>query len=262
MRFFYFFLLSNVNNFRSLHIKLCVIIIIFSTISLKSFSGTAENKEDSCQLLLLRETQKPLILRKATIYVSISRFMERKDSICIDFSSQNAMHDTIFFNGHWKYPVYLKLDLSFSDMKRTSNTFHYDSQIRKWEVSVMDSSMVVKHKPVGDDFKRRNSLLGLVLIINTAIEMFLALIISRLFGWSHLLVLMVLAANIAAFPVYLISIPNLFLRESIVAIIKILVMLTIGYRKIKHYKIILFACVLLMVGLGIKELLLFLSYII
>lgn len=239
-----------------------ILMIIFCTIPLTSFSKNTANLEDSCQLILLRETHKPLELRKAIIYYSASRFLFQKDSLCFNFSTINSNIDTIFFNGLWKYPVYLKLNLIFTDLTRSSNTFHYDAQIRKWEVSILDSSLLVKHKPVDDDFKRRNSLNGLVLIINTAIEMFLALIISRLFGWSHLLVLMVLAANIAAFPVYIFSIPDFFIRESIVAIIKLLVMLVIGYRKIKYYWILLFSAILIIIGLGIKEFLFFLSYII
>ena len=262
MNFFLIFLSSLLKKFRSINTRLCILLILFCTNSLSLFSTSNENNDDSCQLILLHETLKPLELRKAVIYYSASRFLVRKDSLCFYYSTVSSDIDTIIFNGPWKYPVYLKLNLTFTDLTRSSNIFNYDSQIKKWEVSVLDSSLIVKHKPVGDDFKRRNSLNGLVLIINTAIEMVLALIISRLFGWSHLLIFMVLAANIAAFPVYIFSIPDLVLRESTVATIKLLVMLVIGYRKIKYYKIILFSIVLITIGLGIKEFLFFLSYII
>jgi hypothetical protein len=237
--------------------------VLFCLIPFQLFSNIIGNEDDSCcQLILLHETLKPLELKKAVIYFSASRFLIRKDSICINFSTANSNTDTIIFNEKWKYPVYLKLNLLFSDLSRYSNTFHYDAQIRKWEVSILDSSLMVHHKPVGDDFKRRNSLNGLVLIIDTALEMLIALLISRLFGWSHLLVLMVMVANVAAFPIYLLSIPNLFLRESLVATIKLLVMLVIGYKKITYYKIILFALILMLIGLGIKEFLFLLSSII
>lgn len=251
-----------VNFCQAIRLKLIIFIAIFFITQFEAFSQSFDNKGNNCQLILLRETHKAIELKKVFIYFSASPLMVRSDSIYYDYSKIHFNEDTVFFNREWSYPVYMKLRFVFSDYARISNTFHYDDQIKKWEVSVLDSSLSVKHKPVDDNFKLRNSLNGLVLIINAACEMFIALIISRLFGWSHLLVLMVLAANIAVFPVYIFPISNLYYRELIVAIVKLLVMLAIGYRRIKYYKIVIFAIILIFIGLGIRGLLFFFSYII
>src|ERR1035437_3500160 len=96
--------LSSLSKFprsRTIRNSFLLMMFCFNTTSL--FSKNAETSEDSCQLILLHESQKPLELRKAVIYFSTSRFLIRKDSLCFTFSSKNSDIDTIFFTEQWNY---------------------------------------------------------------------------------------------------------------------------------------------------------------
>ncbi|MDP4210919.1 MAG: hypothetical protein Q8928_19105 [Bacteroidota bacterium] len=201
-------------------------------------------------------------MERVVLYNSKTKeFYAPEDSLVLLFRKGAALPDTIGFRTSWKYPGYLKMKIKFSDRKRVSNIFQYSSGRSAWNVFVEDAELKVKPKPAGDNFRSRNSLKGVVLILQTVLEMLLALLISRIMGWPHVIVPMVLVANIAAYPIYLLGFDNILYRELSVFFIKSVVMVLVGVRKVSVYKIVALAVVLTLIGFGFKEFLFFVGQI-
>ena len=151
--------------------------------------------------------------------------------------------------------MYIKLKLECSDLNRLSNEFYYYPGIKYWNVMVYDSTLKIKSKKIQNFSNPDKPVIGLILVIQTAIEMIMAFLMSQLIGWSRAIWIMVLTANIASFPIYIVSFNHIWLREILVLLTKTFVMSIIGYRKINVYKIILFAIILSFVSFGLKEIL-------
>jgi hypothetical protein len=145
-------------------------------------------------------------------------------------------------------------------MPRVSSTFQYSTQQKAWEVEVKDSTIKVQPK-ASDNTDSQKSLKGIVLIVQAAFEMVLALLIGRALGWPPLIIFMVLVANIAAFPIYLISIQRIIFKEILVFFVKGLVMWLVGMRKLAFYKIVILAIVLYVLSYGLKTMLFFIAQI-
>ncbi|HEY4784708.1 MAG TPA: hypothetical protein VIH57_01605, partial [Bacteroidales bacterium] len=208
-------------------------------------------------------TNKPLTLHKSVLYFSNYKWFTRKrDSLVIVYKDKYGTPDSINFDTIPKYPVYLMLKLDYSDRTRKSNTFYFTSGKLFYDVMVGDTAVRVRPKLAGNNFSYQSSLKGVALIIEALLEMIIALMISRAFGLSRLIVLMVLAANIAAFPLYMANISSFFLRETLVFIVKAVVMILMGLRKIHVYNVLIILIALTIISFGLKELLFFLARII
>lgn len=202
---------------------------------------------------MIYETNKALDLNKSVLYYSETKWLTKKqDSMVLINQPTLGLPDTIAFDTTWKYPVYLTLKLFFSDKTLISNTFYFSADNPNFEVFVKDASIEVSPKLSGS-FSSQSSLNGLALVLQAILEMIIAYIISRSFGLSRHLVLMVLAANIASFPLYMMNISSFLGRELLVFLVKALVMVLIGLRKIPVYKILLLLITLTIIGLGLKE---------
>jgi hypothetical protein len=209
------------------------------------------------RFFLIFETFKPLELKKAVLYYSASKGFAKKDSVVINVPNNLQFSDSFVVRPRWKYQVYLILKLSFNDKERFSNIFRYSREKPLWEVFVNDTTLRVSPKLAGDKGSGQSSLKGIALIIQAAFEMILALLISRIFGWPPLIILMVLVANIAAFPLYMLNIQNLILREILIFLVKGIVMWLVGMRKLDFYKIILTTVIVYLLGFGFKQILFF-----
>ncbi len=232
--------------------------IILTCFSLSVYSRTDPEHKNYVKFFLILQTIKPLELNEAVLYYSPSRGNINRDSISIKRFNDSRLSDSLIFPVKFKYPVYLKLKLSFNDADRISRTFQCAEEIPVWEVFVRDSAIKVQPKLGTDNSSSQKSLRALVLIIQAAFEMLLAFLISRALGWPPLIIFMVLVSNIAAFPLYLVHMPNLFIREIADVFIKGLVMNLIGMRKLAFYKIMILTVLLYVLSFGLKEILFFL----
>ncbi len=239
---------------------LCLFVVLVSFLQ-SGYASKPANNNEYIRFFLIFETLKSLELKNAVLYYSASSEFAKRDSILVSFSNDTTFSDSIIIPTRWKYQVYLKLKLSFNDIKRISNTFQYSQNKSMWEVFVGDSAIRVLPKPLSDHGNSQSSLKGLALIIQAAFEMILALLLSRILGWPPLIILMVLVANIAAFPLYLINISGLLILESLVFLVKGTVMWLVGMRKLDFYKILLLAIIVSFLSFGIKQILFFIIQI-
>jgi len=211
---------------------------------------------------MVYDTYKPLNLSKSVLYYSKTKWLTKEqDSVVLNSHVRFGAADTITFDTTWKYPVYLTLRLYFKDKVRTSNIFYFAATNPVYNVLVSDASLKVSQN-LSNSFSTQSSLNGLALVLHAIIEMILAWLISKVFGISRRVVLMVLAANIAAFPLYMIGISSFLVRELLVFIVKAVIMILIGWRKIPVYKVLLLLAILTVVGMGFKEFFFFVARLI
>jgi len=201
------------------------------------------------------ESIKPIEVHKAILYYSALKNKPKKDSLVVNIGISDQLTDTIVVKTKWKFPLFVKLKLECTDINLKSNEFYYYPGIKQWSVLVSDTSLKVQSKRVQNFSNPYKPLVGIVLLIQSVVEMILALIMSQMIGWSRTIWVMVLTANIASFPIYLIGFSHIWMRELVVLASKAFVMSVIGYRKIKFYKIVIFAVILSIVSFGFKEIL-------
>jgi hypothetical protein len=251
---------EDILRFKIHTIKRIYLFVILLSLFQSGYSRTKNNDKNYVKFLLIYQTVKPLELKRAVLYYSISRGLTKPDSLSISFTDETKYADSLIFVPSWKYPVILRLKLFFNDMPRISSTFQYSTQQKAWEVEVKDSTIKVQPK-ASDNTDSQKSLKGIVLIVQAAFEMVLALLIGRALGWPPLIIFMVLVANIAAFPIYLISIQRIIFKEILVFFVKGLVMWLVGMRKLAFYKIVILAIVLYVLSYGLKTMLFFIAQI-
>jgi hypothetical protein len=239
---------------------ICFFIFLVSFLQ-PGYSRTDDFDKKYIKFSLIYQTVKPLELNKAVLYYSSFRGQAKQDSIVFKYTEETKYTDSVIFIPSWRYPAYLKLKLSFNDMSRVSQIFQYSAQQETWEVFVKDSTLRVQPKLSNNNSNSQKSLRGLALIIQAAFEMVIALLIGRALGWPPLIIFMVLVGNIAAFPIYLINIKSLIIKEALVFFVKGLVMWLIGMRKLAFYKIAILAIVLYVLSFGLKTILLFIAQI-
>jgi hypothetical protein len=235
-------------------------ILHYSLIS--GFSTPLKNNQ-KISFLMIYETNKPVDVKQAILYFSQHKlFSQKQDSLVLNFTKGHGAPDSIVYDTLINEPVYLRLKLYTSTGALVSNIFHSLAVPSLYDTFVNDTELNVRPKLSTNDFSTSTSLTGLVLVILTILEMIIALLISRVFGMSRIIILMVLTANIAAFPLYLLNIQEIWVLELLVLFVKALVMSLIGMRKIHLYKIILLLIVLTIISFGIKEILFFLIRIV
>ena len=232
---------------------------IYASICFSAYSNPHLNSTDKVRFSLVYETLKPLELKKSMLsYSEFKKSSRQLDSIMITSRDNTIVPDSVLFDNKWQYPGYFKLTLFFKDKVRTSNTFQYSTENSKWDVFVNDSTIKVKSKLSDSSLTSQSSLKGMVLIVQAVFEMILALLIAHILGFPKVIIIMVLTANIASFPLYLINIPEVFNRELLVFLLKTTVMSLVGMRKLAFYKILILAVILNIISFGFKELLFFL----
>jgi hypothetical protein len=240
-----------------------VIVITFLTIYLSQstcFASKQKANTNGIVFLMVYETDKPLNLKKAVAYFSRNKwFTQKKDSVVIDFTGTQGSPDSIIYNNIWGNSVYLTLKLIFKEQTLMSNTFYVLPNKLTYNAIVRDNQLKIRAKLAESFSSGQSSIQGIALIFQTILEMMIALIISKIFRLPRQVILMVLAANIAAFPLNLLHFPTLFLREVAIFIVKAIVMIIIGLRKMPKYQILLLLLAITFIGLGFKELFLLLT---
>jgi len=214
-------------------------------------TGTAEKLEFS----VTYKSINPVEIHKAVFYFSSLRHSVKQDSIICLFHSNDLFVDTFSCQTKWRFPVYVRIRFECTDGNRMSNEFYYYPGIRFWNIMVFDTTLKVQSKNVLNFSHPYKPLVGLILLIQTVVELIIAIMMSLMIGWSRAVWVMVLAANIATFPIYVLTFKHLWIRELLVLLIKTFVMSVIGYRRIHFYKIVLFAITLSFVSFGLKEIL-------
>lgn len=232
--------------------------ILFGTLTLNSEANTVtETRHGRIVLLMIYETNKSLDINRAVLYYSRNEWLKMKhDSLVIDFQNPGAP-DTILYQMKWDHPVFLKLKLKAGHQQFESQVFSNSGRTGYYDVHVSDTSLLINPKLSSGNYERNSSLKALVLVLEAIFEMFIAFLIVRGFGISSLLILMVLVANVAAYPLYLFNI-SILNREILIFLVKVVVMSLVGLRKIKVYQILIIVSVLSLISLGIKEFLFFL----
>jgi len=236
--------------------------VLFTILMVNIFNLFASYKphsasQEGIKFLMVYETHKPLDIHRSVLYYSNSKWLSQKeDSLVINFNKPGSP-DSINYDTTWNHPVYLKLKLYFNNQCIESQTFSSSSSTTTYyDAFARDSTLIIRSKLSGNNFDSNSSLKVIVLILQAIFEMLIAFLIASVFGVSRLLVLMVLVANIAAYPLYLFDL-SLLNRELLVFLVKAFVMSLIGIRKIKIYKILLLVVTLTIISLGIKEILFF-----
>ena len=243
--------------------KFIIILFLFIHYSvLNCYSTVQKENKKGVIFLMVYETNKSQNLKKSALYYSNNKwFTQKQDSLVMNFPGNFSTPDSLCYETRWSNPVYLTLKLYYTDRVLKSNTFYFSSGKDFYEVSVRDSTLKISPKPAGNNLSGQNSIQGLALIIQAILEMIIALMISKAFRLPHQIILMVLAANIAAFPLYMLNFPGIFLQETCVFITKFTIMTLIGLRKMPKYQILILALVLTLVGFGFKELFFFIGKI-
>lgn len=212
--------------------------------------------------IMAYETNKPIDLQKVTLFYSKNNLISQKtDSISITFNSLIGIPDTIFFRNIQHNQGSLILKLSFKERSLISNPFYWLKDIDSYLVVINDNQLRIHPKLTRSEDPGRNSIKGIALILQTILEMIIALLISKIFGLSRYVILMVLVANIAAFPLNLIHFSSTLLKEVLIFATKAAVMLLIGMRKMPILKILILILSITIIGLGFKELFFFLAKI-
>lgn len=165
--------------------------------------------------------------------------------------------DSILYDLKWDHPVFLKLKLVANHHQFVSQVFSNPGRTRFYDVHISDTSMFVNPKLSFGNYERSSSLKALILVLEAIFEMFIAFLMVRGFGIPSLLILMVLIANVAAYPLYLFDM-SILNREILIFLVKVVVMSLVGIRKIKVYQILIIVSILTLISLGIKEFLFFL----
>jgi hypothetical protein len=234
-------------------------------IALSAFTTIAAEPQvpgNKIYFILAYETNKPIDLQKATLFYSQNSLISKKaDSVSISFNSLQSIPDTIFFKNVPHNEGSLRLKLSFKDRSITSNPFYWLKDIDSYLVAVNDNQIKIHPKLARSDDPGRNSIRGIALIMQAILEMIIALLISKIFGLSRYVILMVLVANIAAFPLNLTHFYSALIKEALIFATKAIVMLLIGMRKMPKWKILVLLLSITIIGLGFKELFFFLAKI-
>jgi hypothetical protein len=250
------------NKFTTVIKHLCLLYLCFQCFTLQCYAARNNNNSDKFIFLMVYESNKPLTLKKSVLYLSENKwFKQVHDSIVINYNESNGSPDTIQFAKIKNQPVYINLKLYFSEQNSKSNSLFFSGNEPLYEAIVGDSSLRIRAKIAGNNFSNPDSLQGFALILQAILEMILAWLISKTFGLSRHVILMVLAANIAVFPLYLIDFQSIFLKETTVFVGKSIIMILIGLRKMPKYKILLILVALTIIGFGFKELFFFLARI-
>jgi hypothetical protein len=195
------------------------------------------------------ETLIPLKLQSATLYTLPSALAPKRDSIAIKI---DAATDTFALQVPWKFPVNAMLLLKYEDLERKSNNFLLDPNRKYWQVFVSDTAAMVHSQP-RFSFQEKGSFSGIIILIQGAIELLLALMFYKFFRWPSWTLLVVLVANVASFPVYLLGLTPDFLGDLLMIGIEFLVMLLISRRKLGIWRIIILVLTLNIISFGFKE---------
>lgn len=195
------------------------------------------------------ETLIPLKLQSATLYTLPSTLAPKHDSIAIKI---DATSDTFALHVPWIFPVNAVLLLKYEDMERKSNSFLLDPNRKYWQVFVNDTAAMVHSQP-RFSFQEKQSFSGIIVLIQGAIELLLALMFYKIFRWPSWTLLVVLVANVASFPVYLLGLTPAYLGDLLMIVIEFLVMLLISRRKLGIWRIIILVLTLNIISFGFKE---------
>jgi hypothetical protein len=217
--------------------------------------------EVNLKFILQYETFKPLELKNCMLYVSPEKITGISDSLTATFSALNNFNDTIYINYPWKFPVHAFLKLYFANEIRVSNKFYLDPARKNYFVKAGDTEVIVKPQP-RYSFNEKKSFLAIILVIQIALELLLAILFYKIFNWPKWIIIAVFVANLASLSVYLVKIEPLIWNEASIFLVKFLVLVLLGRRKLGFIKIFSLLIILHIISFGMKELMLLLSKLI
>lgn len=218
-----------------------------------AFAGEQEINPSKINFEFFYETLNPVALQSVTLYAKPSALSQKVDSVVIYTNTANS--DTVTITYPWKYAKNVWMTFNYDDIIRQSNKFFFDPNRKSWQVFVNDTSVIVKPRPKFT-FTEKDSFMGIILILQGAIELMLALFFYKLFKWPAWILLVVLVANLCAFPIYMLAIQPLVLSEILMVLVKFLVIFVTGRRKLGLKRILLLTLVLSFISFGFKEILL------
>lgn len=236
-------------------------LFILSGFTCNAYSQSNNNDTSLLQFELFYETMQPMSLLDARLYISPEKLLGKSDSIDITINANGKFSDTLFAKYPWKFPVHAWIKLNFSNQAYTTNKFYLDPLNRTWQISISDTAAVIKTK-LKSSFDDKKSLLGIILILQTILELILAVLFTRIFHWPGWAILVVLVANLATFPIYLLKIHPAILADVIMLTIKFSVIFLTGRRRLGIYRILLLVITLSLISFGFKEILILLSKLI
>ena len=232
--------------------------LLFLILLLSNYKADCQKNNEKKQELLFfvnYKTIKPIEIRKIIFYYSVTRKrIIKSDSIICD-NLKEFSNDTIHIPLELNYPFYFKIRIDCSDLKRSSDEIYCNNGKNVWKLNILDTSLQVNAYAFRSIEKPLRPFILLILFLQLCIELIISFFISKLIGWPRRIIIMVVAANLAVFPIYFFSINSLYIREIFTLIIKTIIMVVIGYKKIHIRKIILFAIALTIIGFGLREIL-------
>jgi hypothetical protein len=239
--------------------SLLLYLLIFT--GFPSFADNKPEKNTLLQFELYYETLQPQTLKSATLHVSPDKLLGHTDSVKMRISANETFQDTLYLSYPWIFPVHAWVVFEYSDRQLTSNKFYLDPQREKWVVSVSDTAAIVKAKPKYS-FEDKNSYMGMVLLIQIALELILASLLVRLFRWPAWVILVVLVSNLATFPIYMLKLQPAYLSDILMLFIKFLVIVLTGRKRLGIPRIIILVITLTLISFGFKQLLIVASKLI
>jgi hypothetical protein len=217
--------------------------------------------EVTLKFILIYETFEPLKLINCMLYVSPEKLTGISDSLPATFSTLNDFNDTIYIKYPWKFPVHAYLKLHFPNRTDVSNKFYLDPARKTYFVTVGDSEVIVKPQP-RYSFVEKKSFLAIILVIQIALELLLAILFYKIFNWPKWIIIAVVVANLASISVYLLKIQPMVWNEVSIFLVKFWVLFLLGRRKLGFLKILSLVIILHIISFGIKELMFLLSKLI
>jgi hypothetical protein len=215
-----------------------------------------KSNPDKISFEFFYETMNPVKLQSVTLYAKSSALSQKVDSVVIHFNT--AYSDTFEILYPWKYPVNVWMTFTYEDNIRQSNKFFFDPNRKSWQIFVNDTSVLVKPQPKFS-FSEKDSFIWIILILQGALELILALLFYKLFRWPAWILLVVIVANLCAFPIYMLNIKPLFVSEMLMLLIKFLVIFVMSRRKLGITRILILTLVLNFISFGFKIIMLFLT---
>jgi hypothetical protein len=238
--------------------KLTKLLILFAFTCLPFSSAWGDNQRPASDDLTFEfyyETLLPLKLKSVTLYTLPSALVQKTDSV---FVKTNATNDTFSIHFPSKYPVQAFLLLNYEDMERKSSRFFLDPNRKYWQIFVNDTAAVV-HTQAKFSFVEKNALTGIIILIQGAIELLLALVFYKLFRWPSWTLLVVLVANIVSYPVYMLDLHPAYMGDLLMLGIEFLTMFLISRRKLGIGRILILVITLNTISFGFKQLFLLIT---
>jgi len=201
------------------------------------------------------ETLQPVKIKSAQILISPDKILGKSDSLNIYWNDSALFLDTLYAKYPWKFPVHARVRINLPNKKFITNKFYLDPLNKSFLLSISDTSAEIKGKP-SFQIEDKKSYLGIILIIQTIIQIIITILITKIFKWPTWSVFLVIAANLASVPVYMLQIEPKYLTDIIIALIQFAILFLTGKKQLGTIKIIAMVLMLIGISFGFKQIML------